>query len=1636
MLLIATTAMVFVPKEINVKADPGGGGEGENDYYLNFGYMWNVTTELANVIHNTSIYPPGSIKKGRSFGSAGDLWVSKYLLKEFQDNCSFSNAKKVRLKNIPGKYLFTDYSEFVKVTSYNLWINISGFPFNNNPLQEDYFPEVAVRTEFGGTLNNYTMNRPYDNIRVINEDDYNENYKNWMTGIDPLNITYTDLNNYNIVMGNLTYVAPEDNIAEYDYFETVFMFDEVEGVEAKIENALNASGIILIDSNTIGYTFQNASNYEFSIVTIQEYGDDAQNLTNVTQYLQEGKRVIVDSTIFDSKLTFVHDMNSSLCGPDFQHVILYNLTNQTKGIIDIVKNVSKVKLRNILPDRRCLGFIMYSTTTDNCHITYAQNIKSPRVGKQYPLFALPGFSVNKTVGEFLWTRSHDDPENTKISGYINQIHHKEGTDEGSYGVEAYNVEAYLNIPNSPEDAIVCISSRMDAMWNECPGDSGAGNGIIMGIAEYMSRLNQSGVPPKYNITFLMTTNEENGMYGAQFFSDSHPDDNIIMWIGTDQLGFKGGDTHLENVYKRHTHRNIGETIAERLDYEGKTGYGMEHNIAKIDLDKHYWYWPPLLKHGLGCGAEDVVFWERNDPNCDTILIHKGGDWLYHHARGRELTEGDVLDEEETYFDKNDASVFYNLTWDIVKYFCYDPDCWFENHSCELIDSDDNNFDDSVNFTFSINTSLPHDRVLVRAILQCEDFPFHNRLSRYSTEKNYIVAPDGVQDTLTVSLPKRAPKGDYSLHLYLYNSTGDIVLNAFEKDLDLILLNLLAEFLQEHFGIDISKLVELVEKYGAEILDKGFRFLVDLLDIRMNMPKFTNDTYEPGEFYMTPPSNPPAKPQIIDGPTEAERGKWYNFTATTTDPDGDQVYYQWDWRANALILHDYSPFLGYGPYDSGANHIQEHRWKLGGDKEVRVRAKDNRFNPNVWSEWSDPLEITLDNSCDFNALDKVIKDQNIEYTANIYSDVPVDNYTWTINSYSQYYYQQIINHAYTTPDNHTVTLNVTFNDSSTAEFSCNVEVVLIKADFNVSSVGAHPDENISFNDASGVYNHITNWTWNMGDGTIIYNPSCLNHSYKATGSYNVTLTVTDNESYNDTCSHIIYVDSVAPEPIAIAHAPEKVNSGENITIYTSFFDDQSGVDTVTVNITSPDNSRESYTMNISNSSVYDYEYVSSDTKLSGEYYYSIWVVDNANNTNSSTGYSFSVSPVFGNDEMGNNSQDVRDRITGSVFTVYEYGTADNITAYIIASSNYPPTYHKCMIYRSNDSALIGSTENISSGTGMGGAWMIYSFLDPKPILVKGTEYVLVCWSEASCSLYYNDFSDPRGRYDNEVYDDGEPPDPADFTNENRLYSIYCSYTPDTTSPEITNVSNDPDTIGFGFNVTITADVTDDLSGVDIVKVNITYPDTTTGNFTMDYIGEDTYEYVFSETWLVGQYNYTIWAIDYSSNINSSSGHKFNVLPINDDDDQEHSILPAIHNIEDFQLEAIIISIWELYIGQDVIKSVTDVIDPASEVIDEQYYRDVDEWKQSISIGPPIPITSKTINNIIVLGMISFAKSSINKGKHLALGPIFKGRMHTHALTNGNGNYHIYAVFGDDEGNVLKCTDDTYLVAKCDFTVTGV
>ncbi|RLI91177.1 MAG: hypothetical protein DRO95_04840, partial [Candidatus Altiarchaeales archaeon] len=80
---------------------------------------------------------------------------------------------------------------------------------------------------------------------------------------------------------------------------------------------------------------------------------------------------------------------------------------------------------------------------------------------------------------------------------------------------------------------------------------------------------------------------------------------------------------------------------------------------------------------------------------------------------------------------------------------------------------------------------------------------------------------------------------------------------------------------------------------------------------------------------------------------------------------------------------------------------------------------------------------------------------------------------------------------------------------------------------------------------------------------------------------------------------------------------------------------------------------------------------------------------------------------------------------------------------------------------------------------------------------------------------------------------------------------------TSVPQIRDVTAIPQTVGYGFNVTIRANVTDEV-GVDKVFVNITKPNGESIFVEMINVYDSIYEYNFSDTWLKGTYHYFIWA----------------------------------------------------------------------------------------------------------------------------------------------------------------------------------
>jgi hypothetical protein len=95
------------------------------------------------------------------------------------------------------------------------------------------------------------------------------------------------------------------------------------------------------------------------------------------------------------------------------------------------------------------------------------------------------------------------------------------------------------------------------------------------------------------------------------------------------------------------------------------------------------------------------------------------------------------------------------------------------------------------------------------------------------------------------------------------------------------------------------------------------------------------------------NNPPEKPSLPSGPTIGKTGINYTFISSTTDPDGDALYYQWNWG------NEVSDWLG--PYASGQSVQAIHSWSTAGDYQVKVKAKDTN---GLQSAWSDTLTIHI------------------------------------------------------------------------------------------------------------------------------------------------------------------------------------------------------------------------------------------------------------------------------------------------------------------------------------------------------------------------------------------------------------------------------------------------------------------------------------------------------------------------------------------------------------------------------------------------------------------------------------------------------------------------------------------------------
>ncbi len=157
---------------------------------------------------------------------------------------------------------------------------------------------------------------------------------------------------------------------------------------------------------------------------------------------------------------------------------------------------------------------------------------------------------------------------------------------------------------------------------------------------------------------------------------------------------------------------------------------------------------------------------------------------------------------------------------------------------------------------------------------------------------------------------------------------------------------------------------------------------------------------------------------------------------------------------------------------------------------------------------------------------------------------------------------IVSHNYAQAGSYTVRLTVVDKDGAQGSDTTMVEVQAVSQPpvaIISGPTGGLVGETLSF-DGSGSSDsdgQIVSYAWNFGDGTT-GNGISVTHSYSAAGSYQVVLTVTDDDGLTDEATHTVQIEEPAPQPLtAVISGPTGGLVGEMLTFDGSGSSDSDG-----------------------------------------------------------------------------------------------------------------------------------------------------------------------------------------------------------------------------------------------------------------------------------------------------------------------------------------------------------------------------------------------------------------------------------------------------------------------------------------------
>jgi PKD repeat protein len=281
------------------------------------------------------------------------------------------------------------------------------------------------------------------------------------------------------------------------------------------------------------------------------------------------------------------------------------------------------------------------------------------------------------------------------------------------------------------------------------------------------------------------------------------------------------------------------------------------------------------------------------------------------------------------------------------------------------------------------------------------------------------------------------------------------------------------------------------------------------------------------------NQPPAA--IISGPTSGLVGETLSFSgAGSTDDDGRIVSYAWD--------------LGDGSTGSGIDVT--HSYGAAGSYQVTLTVTDDGGLDDSATQTVQVEEPNLPPTAILSGPTSGLVGETLSFSGvgSDDDDGHIVSYAWDLGDGTTGGGVDVT-HSYSAAGSYQVTLTVT--DDGGLDDSATQTVQVAEPNLPPTAVIGGPTsglvgETLSFSGAGSTDDgHIVSYIWDLGDGTTGGGVD-VTHSYSAAGSYQVTLTVTDDGGLDDSATQTVQVEEPNLPPTAILSGPTSGLVGETLS----------------------------------------------------------------------------------------------------------------------------------------------------------------------------------------------------------------------------------------------------------------------------------------------------------------------------------------------------------------------------------------------------------------------------------------------------------------------------------------------------------